>query len=174
MEQQCCKNWLKTFLHPSNPPSNKGMNLIDLPPLTKRQQVWYLPKKTLEACQWHEELAREMGVAAVGGGNPCERYMDFRILCIPQNLPWVFFCSISLLLANFYSHATSCAPCVKAKAACKPFDVDKAHAKARVEAVKKAKRTISLAQAKDVVPGLNCILKSLWGWIKNEGIKKRI
>ena len=131
VEQQCCKNWLKTFLHPSNPPSNKGMNLIDLPPLTKRQRVWYLPKKTLEACQWHEELAREMGVAAVGGGNPCERYMDFRILCIPQNLPWVFFCSISLLLANFYSHATSCAPCAKAKAACKPFDVDKAHVKAR-------------------------------------------
>ena len=39
IEQQCRKNWLKTFLHPSNPPSNEEMNLIDLPPLTKRQWV---------------------------------------------------------------------------------------------------------------------------------------
>jgi len=40
--------------------------------------------------------------------------------------------------------------------------------------VKGAKGTISLAQAKDAVPGPNCMLKSLWGRIKNEGIKKRI
>jgi len=40
--------------------------------------------------------------------------------------------------------------------------------------LKRAKGTISLAQAKDVVLGPNCILKSLWRWIKNEGIKKRI
>jgi len=31
------------------------------------------------------------------------------------------------------------------------------------EAVKGAKGTISLAQARDVVPGPNCMLKSLWG-----------
>ena len=30
-------------------------------------------------------------------------------------------------------------------------------------ALKGAKETISLAQAKDVVPGPNCMLKSLWG-----------
>jgi len=30
-------------------------------------------------------------------------------------------------------------------------------------AMKGAKGTISLAQAKDVVPGPNCMLKSLWG-----------
>jgi len=30
-------------------------------------------------------------------------------------------------------------------------------------ALKGAKGTISLAQAKDVVPGPNCMLKSLWG-----------
>jgi len=43
------------------------------------------------------------------------------------------FCSF----AKFYSHTTSCAPCTKAKAkaACKPFDADRAQAKARVEAV---------------------------------------
>jgi len=30
-------------------------------------------------------------------------------------------------------------------------------------ALKGAKETISLAQAKDAVPGPNCMLKSLWG-----------
>jgi len=39
VEQQRCKNWLKTFLPPSFPPSDKEMNLINLPPLTKRQHV---------------------------------------------------------------------------------------------------------------------------------------
>ena len=29
--------------------------------------------------------------------------------------------------------------------------------------LKRAKGTISLAQARDVVPGPNCMLKSLWG-----------
>ena len=38
MEQQHRKNWVKIFLLPSTPP-NKEMNLIDLPPLTKRQHV---------------------------------------------------------------------------------------------------------------------------------------
>jgi len=36
---------------------------------------------------------------------------------------------------KFYSHMTSCAPCIKAKAACKPFDTDKAHAKTRAKVV---------------------------------------
>jgi len=39
VEQQRRKNWMKTFLPPSSPPSDKEMNLIDLPPLTKRQRV---------------------------------------------------------------------------------------------------------------------------------------
>jgi len=39
VEQQRHKNWMKTFLLPSSPPSDKEMNLIDLPPLTKRQCV---------------------------------------------------------------------------------------------------------------------------------------
>ena len=38
MEQQQCKNWTKTFL-PSSPPSDENLNLIDLPPLTKRQCI---------------------------------------------------------------------------------------------------------------------------------------
>ena len=85
VEQQQRKNWTKTFL-PSSPPSNKDMNLIDLSPLTKRQCIRYLPQETPEACQQREELAKEMGVSAVGRGNPCERCADFGILCIPQNL----------------------------------------------------------------------------------------
>ena len=86
MKQQCWKNWAKTFLLPSTP-LNKEMNLINLPPLTKRQHVQYLPKETPEARQRCKELAREMGTSVVGGGSPCERCVDFRILCILQNLP---------------------------------------------------------------------------------------
>jgi len=86
MEQQRCKNWTKTFLS-SSPPSDEDMNLIDLPPLTKRQRIQYLPQETPEARQRREELAKEMGVPAVGGESPCERCADFGILCIPQNLP---------------------------------------------------------------------------------------
>jgi len=41
------------------------------------------------------------------------------------------FCSF----AKFFSHAKSCAPCSKAKAACKPFDADRARAKARAETI---------------------------------------
>jgi len=86
VEQQWCKNWMKTFQLPSSP-SDEEMNLLDYPPLTKRQCVRYLPQETLEACQRHEELSREMGASVVGRGNPCERCADFGILCIPQALP---------------------------------------------------------------------------------------
>jgi len=51
VEQQQQKNWMKTFQPPSSPPSDKEMNLLDYPPLTKRQHVWYLPKETPEACE---------------------------------------------------------------------------------------------------------------------------
>ena len=44
------------------------------------------------------------------------------------------FCSF----AKFFSHAKSCAPCAKAKAACKPFDADRAWAKTRVETIRRA------------------------------------
>jgi len=78
---------MKTFHPLSSPPSDEEMNLLDYPPLTKRQRVRYLPQETPEARQRREEVAREMGLLVVGGGNPCERCADFRILCIPQNLP---------------------------------------------------------------------------------------
>ena len=76
----------KDFLPPLSSLSDEELNLIDFLSLTKRQCVCYLPKETLEVCQRHEELAREMGMSVVGRGSPCERYADFGILCIPQNL----------------------------------------------------------------------------------------
>jgi len=51
------------------------------------------------------------------------------------SLHLIFFCSF----AKFYSHATSCTLCTKAKAVYRPFDTDKTHAKARVEAVWRSK-----------------------------------
>jgi len=87
VEQQRRKNWMNKFQPPSSPPSDEEMNLLDYPPLTKRQRVRYLPQETLEARQRRQEMAREMGVPIVGGGSPCERCADFGILCIPQNLP---------------------------------------------------------------------------------------
>jgi len=87
VEQQRHKNWMNKFQPPSSPPSDEEMNLLDYPPLTKRQHVRYFPQETLEARQQRQEVAREMGVPIVGGGSPCERCADFGILCIPQNLP---------------------------------------------------------------------------------------
>ena len=86
VEQQRRKNWMNKF-QPSSPPSDEEMNLLDYPPLTKRQRVRYLPQKTPEARQRCQEVAREMGIPIVGGGSPCKRCADFGILCIPQNLP---------------------------------------------------------------------------------------
>jgi len=85
VEQQRHKNWMKTFQLPSSP-SDEEMNLLDYLPLTKRQRVRYLPQETPEARQRREELSREMGTSVVGGGNLCEKCVDFRILCIPQAL----------------------------------------------------------------------------------------
>ena len=39
---------------------------------------------------------------------------------------------------KFLSHAKSYAPCVKAKAASKPFDADRAQAKARAEMIRRS------------------------------------
>ena len=49
IEQQWRKNWMKTFQPPLSPPSDEEMNLLNYPPLTKRQCVWYLPQETPEA-----------------------------------------------------------------------------------------------------------------------------
>ena len=48
VEQQRRKNWMNKF-QPSSPPSDEEMNLLNYPPLTKRQRVRYLPQETPEA-----------------------------------------------------------------------------------------------------------------------------
>jgi len=78
---------MNKFQLPSFPPSDEEINLLDYPPLTKRQCVHYLLKETPEARQQREELARKMDTSIVGRGSPCERCADFGILCISQNLP---------------------------------------------------------------------------------------
>jgi len=42
-------------------------------------------------------------------------------------------------LVILYSYATSCAPCARAKAVCKPFDAERACAKARTETVRRSR-----------------------------------
>jgi len=83
------KNWLKK-INPeplASPPSKEEMNLIDLPPLTKRQRVRYLPKETPEQRRAREEMAKELGIEPMGRENPCKRCANFGILCLPQDLP---------------------------------------------------------------------------------------
>jgi len=83
------KNWLKK-MNPEPlafPPSEEEMNLIDLPPLTKRQQVRYLPKETSEQRRAREEMAKELEIEPMGRESPCERCANFGILCLPQDLP---------------------------------------------------------------------------------------
>jgi len=52
-----------------------------------------------------------------------------------SNLPEFLNFSKSFL----FSYATSCAPCAKAKATCKPFDTERARAKAKVETARRSK-----------------------------------
>ena len=52
-------------------------------------------------------------------------------------------------LIPFCSHTTSCAPCAKAKAACKLFNADKAWAKAKAETARRSKAR-KLKQQTDV------------------------
>ena len=74
-------------------------------------------------------------------------------------------------LFNSYSHTTSCIPCAKAKAAYKPFDMDKAHAKARIETVQRLKARKSKQQTDaewkaEVLRKLEDLSK-LWGLRKD-------
>ena len=82
------KNWLKKMnLEPlASSPFKEEINLIDLPPLTKRQRVRYLPKETAEQHRAREEMVKELGIEPIGGENPCERCANFGILCLPQDL----------------------------------------------------------------------------------------
>ena len=75
------KNWLKKINLEllASPSFEEEMNLIDLPPLTKRQRVHYLPKKTLEQCRVRKKMAKELGIEPMGGGNSYERCTNFGI-----------------------------------------------------------------------------------------------
>jgi len=53
-------------------PSDEKMNLIDLFPLTKRQQVHYFPKKTLDQHWEREEITKKLGIEPMDGENPSE------------------------------------------------------------------------------------------------------
>ena len=82
------KNWLKkansellVFL-----PSKGEINLINLPPLTKRQQVCYLPKESSEQRWEREELVRELGIKLMDRETPYKRCANFGILCLLQEL----------------------------------------------------------------------------------------
>ena len=81
----------------ASPPSEEEMNLIDLPPLTKRQRVQYLPKETPEQCREQEEMVRELGIEPMGAGSPCERCANFSILCLPvTNFIWPYLHQFSI------------------------------------------------------------------------------
>ena len=70
-------------------------------------------------------------------------------------------------LIPFCSHATSCAPCAKAKAACKPFDADRARAKAKVETARrfnarKAKQQTDVEWKAEILRKLDGLRKDIW------------
>ena len=79
-----------------------------------------------------------------------------------------FFCHF----VNSYSHAMSCIPYAKAKAVCKPFDMDKAHAKAKVETVQrlKARKSKQQTDAKQKAE----VLRKLEDLSKLQGLRKDV
>jgi len=71
-----------------------------------------------------------------------------------------------------FSHATSYAPCAKAKAACKPFDAERARAKAKVEMARrsKARKTKQQTDAEWKVE----VLRKLDGFGELWGLRKDV
>jgi len=79
---------------------------------------------------------------------------------------------LKLAESFLFSHATSCAPCAKAKAACKPFDSEKARAKAKAEAARrsKARKTKQQTDAEWKTE----VLRKLDGLGKLQGLRKDV
>ena len=77
-----------------------------------------------------------------------------------------------LIFAEFslLSHATSCAPCAKAKAVCKPFDADKVRAKAKSEAARRS-RARKVKQQTDA-EWKSEVLRKLEGLDELSGLRK--
>jgi len=74
---------------------------------------------------------------------------------------------VSPLLISFCSHTTSCTPCAKAKAACKPFDADRARAKAKAETarrsnVRKVKQQTDTEWKAEILRKLDGLRKDIW------------
>jgi len=70
------------------------------------------------------------------------------------------------------SYATSCASCAKAKAACKPFDADKAQARAKAEIAQRSK--VRKAKQQMDVKWKAEILRKLDGLSELSGMRKDI
>jgi len=79
-----------------------------------------------------------------------------------------------LNFAKFFllSHATSCAPCTKAKAACKPFDAERARAKAKAEAARRSKARKTKQQTD--VEWKTEVLRKLDGLGELQGLRKDV
>ena len=71
-----------------------------------------------------------------------------------------------------FSHATSCTPCAKAKAACKPFDAERAQAKTKVEAARRSKARKTKQQT-DVEWKME-VLRKLDGLGELQGLRKDV
>lgn len=93
--------------------------------------------------------------------------------CVFLKLCHEFISFPSNILLTFFSHATSCSPCAKAKATCKPFDVDKVQAKARAEVLQRsrARKTkqqmdaewkLDVARKLDSLSELHGLRKDVW------------
>jgi len=78
----------------------------------------------------------------------------------------------SVPLISFCSHATSCAPCAKAKAACKPFDTERARAKAKVETARRS--NVRKAKQQTDTEWKAEILRKLDGLSELSGLRKDI
>jgi len=71
-----------------------------------------------------------------------------------------------------FSHTTSCAPCAKAKAACKPFDAERARAKAKAETARRSKA--SKAKQQTDVEWKAEVLRKLDSFGELRGLRKDV
>jgi len=76
------------------------------------------------------------------------------------------------LLISFCSHTTSYTPCAKAKAACKPFDADRARAKAKAETARRS--NARKAKQQTDIEWKAKILRKLDGLSELSGLRKDI
>jgi len=71
-----------------------------------------------------------------------------------------------------FSHATSCAPCAKTKAACKPFNAERARAKAKAETARRSK--VRKAKQQTDAEWKAEVLRKLDGFGELRGLRKDV